>query len=170
MSRDCTSPPNPGTYNPIHLSSWHCTYAIHPNMGQYTAILSTLIHPKGCFKKYIPHFPKHSPGRWSPHVSVHWFDLVFLLRLLVPRQLFVPSIHTSNTYLPFPPSACHLYRVAGVGGLSETTKYFFRPFGERVFANFHNNFVLFTIAWKQAVFGCNHAVWGQSYVGPYRIV
>ena len=63
-------------------------------------------------------------------------------------------------------------REAGVDGLSETTKYSFRPFGEGVFANFHDKTIVFCGCVKQAVFGCNHidAVRGQSYIGPYRIV
>ena len=51
-----------------------------------------------------------------------------------------------------------------------TTKYSFRPFGERIFTNVRKN-INFHICVKQAVFGCNYAgaVQGQSYVGSYGL-
>ena len=62
-------------------------------------------------------------------------------------------------------------KVAGVGGLSETKKYSLTTLRKCVFVNLCAISVVFTIAWKRAVFGWNYtgAVYGQSYNGPYRI-
>ena len=57
---------------------------------------------------------------------------------------------------------------------SSLTKFSFRPIRERIFIKFcHKKLYLniFTIAWKQAVFGCNHTgtVLGQSYILHWSI-